>query len=211
MAPYLNITSLTKSFGSQMIFKNLHIELALGGASAIFGRNGCGKTTLLRIIRGLLKEDGGDIKLSDIEQDVDTRAENPEIRLIEPMENGFWTDMRVIENLQYFYEEDEFSKQLEKVKSHLPIEPLLLKKYSDCSRGNKQLVHLVRGLMCSRAKLYLVDEPLSFLDPTVVQSVLSYFRLLQDQQKCILLSAQENYKEVLKDFSHFHLKDGTLT
>ncbi len=211
MAPYLNISGLSKSFGSQLVFSDLDLQLKSGVAAAIFGNNGCGKTTLLRMIRGLLEEDDGFIQLAEVKHGLDARAESKDIRLIEPMENGFWSDMTVTDNLLYFYEEESFSEQLGKIKLHLPIQPLLKKNYGDCSRGNKQLIHLVRGFMCSRARLYLIDEPLSFLDPHVVQSVLGYLRLQQHLQKCILISAQENYRNVLKEFSQFQLKDGVFT
>ncbi len=63
---FVKIEHITKSFGNQQILKDVSLELDAHATLSILGKSGCGKTTLLKIIAGLLQPDGGNILLHDI-------------------------------------------------------------------------------------------------------------------------------------------------
>ena len=147
----ISIKGLSKSFEGKPVFKGLSMEVEIGRVTAILGPSGRGKTTLLRILCGLEREDGGSAILPE---ELGMAVSFQEPRLLA------W--LTVEENLSYCLGEGAKGDALASLKE-LGLEGFASRMPSTMSGGEQQRVNLARAL-ASKAKLLLLDEPFSSID-----------------------------------------------
>ncbi len=151
----LTVRGLTKSYGSELLFKDLNFDIKRGERVAIIGNNGTGKTTILKIINGLVKADEGEIregaKVAIAYYDQEHQVLNPENSPFEEISDAHPlmdnTDIRNILAAFLFTGDEVFT----------PIKLL--------SGGEHGRVSLAK-LMLSKANLLILDEPTNHLDIT---------------------------------------------
>lgn len=174
------------------------------GITAIFGRSGSGKTSVIRIIAGLTRPDAGYVALDG---DVFTDTKN---RIVRPchkrgfgyifQESRLFPHMTVQQNLDYGR---RFSRQSRPpVKSDLVIDMLgigaLLSRHpQNLSGGEKQRVAIGRALLCS-PRLLLMDEPLAALDEARKAEILPYIERLRDEMKIPVVYVSHSISEVMR-------------
>lgn len=145
------------------IIDNLNFEVNRGEKFLIVGENGVGKSTLLKLIKGLLKPDSGDIKLG-IKTDLDYYAQ--ELELLD-------NDKTILDNLlDLGYTDKELRKVLAKF---LFFGDDVYKKVSVLSPGEKSRVALAK-ISLSGANMLLLDEPTNHLDPDTQKLIAEVFR-----------------------------------
>ena len=160
-APVLTCNSLTKSYKSGVpVLDNFSYSMPSGKIIGLLGPNGCGKSTLMKLICGILVPDSGDIYVCGQPRSDSTCA------LISylPERTYFNAWMRVEELIQYFadFYEDFDSLRAYALLRDLGIDPKAALK--TLSKGTKEKVQLIM-VMSRRAKLYLLDEPIAGVDP----------------------------------------------
>ncbi|WP_300575413.1 heme ABC exporter ATP-binding protein CcmA [Phenylobacterium sp.] len=159
MIPEVSIQSLTLSRGGRQLFSRLILNLAPGEAVALVGRNGAGKTSLLRAIAGLIAPDEGTIAFGDI----DPAEAREAIHLLGHLDGlkssrtardelGFWTRFA-----------GGAGGALDAAAARLDLTPLLDLEVRRLSAGQRRRLALARLLAAPRP-LWLLDEPLSPLD-----------------------------------------------
>ena len=163
MTAKLSADDLTLFRGDRCLFKGLSFALNPGELLLLEGRNGSGKTSLLRAIAGLLELETGQIRWNDIPLQKERQGfQNSLVWMSHKA--GFKSDLTLVENLQYEaslrlqsdIEFDDVLKQLGLNRlTRLPLRSL--------SAGQQRRVALARMLM-SKAELWMMDEPLSNLD-----------------------------------------------
>lgn len=149
----MHISGLAKSFGSQRLFENVEIDVKRGERIAVIGKNGTGKTTLLKIINGLLPADEGEIHLGSKVQiayyDQEHHVLHPEKTLFEEMSDTYPTltntEIRNVLAAFLFTGDDVF------------------KRIAELSGGERGRVSLAK-LMLSEANFLILDEPTNHLD-----------------------------------------------
>src|SRR5215469_15271935 len=187
------------------------LEAATPGVVALFGRSGCGKTTLINIISGLLEPDEGRVELDGVVL-TDTRER---IRIpVERRRIGYvFQDARlfphlgVLANLRYGLRRaprDSRSIGLDEVLALLGLEPLLARRPYQLSGGERQRVALGRALL-SQPRLLLLDEPLASLDAARREEVLPYLEALRDQLSVPMVYVSHQFEEVLRLATHLVL------
>jgi len=155
------------------------------GVTALFGRSGCGKTTLMRIIAGLEHVKGAQVRFADQCWQGDTQwlpVEKRRIGLVF-QEGSLLPHLSVTGNLLYGYKRTPVALrrlQLDEVSAMLGLETLLSRPVDQLSGGQKQRVALGRALLCS-PQLLLLDEPLAALDTQTKREIMPFLsRLAQD-------------------------------
>ncbi|MDF1515310.1 MAG: ABC transporter ATP-binding protein [Anaerolineae bacterium] len=177
--------------------KNLSFDLHKGELLLIAGASGCGKTTLMRCVNGLiprsyhgeftgkievLGEDARAMTMSKLSQKVGTILQDPELQVV-----GSYVINEVafgLENLGL--SRPEILKRIDETLAYLGILHLRERETFGLSGGEKQLVALA-GVLAMRPRILLLDEPLASLDPASAHEALLTFRKLADEGVSIML------------------------
>lgn len=173
------------------------------GVTALFGRSGCGKTTLIQLVAGALRPDSGRIAV-DGETFVDTKA-----GIFLPMERrgiGYvfqdarlFPHMSVETNLRYGERRAKRAHSIgfDAVVGMLGIGHLLKRRPHTLSGGERQRVAIGRALL-SQPRMLLMDEPLASLDEMRKSEILPYLERLRDELRLPILYVSHSVEEVLR-------------
>jgi ABC-2 type transport system ATP-binding protein len=196
--PVLSCKGLTKSYKRKHpVLKNFDFELQSGRIVGLLGPNGCGKSTLMKLVTGLLVPDEGEIYVCGEERSEKTNAYISYL----PERTYFNSWMRVSELIKYFSEfYADFDAELaRKMLADLKIEEKA--KLRTLSKGTKEKVQLVM-VMARRAKLYLLDEPIAGVDPAAREYILSTIVSNYDSDATIIITTHliSDVEQVLDDY-----------
>jgi ABC-type lipoprotein export system ATPase subunit len=182
----VKINGLTYNYSPEVQLKFPNFSLSKGEQALILGQSGCGKTTLLHLLSGLLKPNSGDV---DIENEDISKMSGATLDNFRGANIGivfqtphFIEALTVKENLTLTQTLAGKSKDVDKVKTllvDLGVESKLNAKLNALSVGEKQRVSIARALVNSPA-LILADEPTSALDDKNCDAVL---KLVREQAK----------------------------
>jgi branched-chain amino acid transport system ATP-binding protein len=203
----LRIEGMNTHYGASHVLQGVDLDMPQGRISAVLGRNGVGKTTMVKTIMGLVALSGGRVAVGDTDITGwpphrvarEGVAYVPEGRLIFP-------DLTVIENI----------KVGERAGTAWPLTRLLelfpslsersASRGSQLSGGEQQMLAIARALV-SDPKVMLLDEPSQGLAPLVVRELARVIRLLREEGVTILL-VEQNMKlaEAVADELHIMVK-----
>ena len=166
--PVLLVRSLVKSYGDIRALDGIDLDIPAGKIVGLLGPNGSGKTTLIKLVAGLLRQNEGEILVKG--KPVGKKSRSLVAYL--PERNSIPEHFRVSEALDYFADffEDFDRERARRMLSSLGIRGEYFIK--NLSKGMKEKVQLVM-VMARRAKLYLLDEPISGVDPAARDFILS--------------------------------------
>jgi molybdate transport system ATP-binding protein len=189
------------------------LDVPTPGVVALFGRSGCGKTTVVNIISGLLDPDEGRVELdgvvlTDTRQRIRVPVERRRIGYVF-QDARLFPHLGVLANLRYG--ERRASKEtraigLDEVLALLGLEPLLGRRTQQLSGGERQRVALGRALL-SQPRLLLLDEPLAGLDAARREEVLPYLERLRDQLSIPMVFVSHQLDEILRLATHVALME----
>jgi molybdate transport system ATP-binding protein len=188
-------------------------EAPTPGVVALFGRSGCGKTTAVDILSGLLDPDEGVVQLDDtVFADTRSGISVP----VEQRRIGYvFQDARlfphysVLGNLRYGQKRaipTGHAIGLDEVVSLLGLAPFLHRRPHQLSGGERQRVSLGRALL-SQPRLLLLDEPLASLDVARREEVLPYLEVLRDRLSIPMVYVSHQFDEVLRLATHVVLME----
>jgi molybdate transport system ATP-binding protein len=187
-------------------------ELPTPGVVALFGRSGCGKTTLVNVIAGLLGANRGHVALDDMVLLDSDRGINvaPEKRRIGYVfqDARLFPHLRVESNLRYALKRAAVAPfiGMDRVVELLDLKLLLGRRTHELSGGERQRVAIGRALL-SQPSLLLLDEPLASLDASRREEVLPYLESLRDQLAIPMVYVSHNFDEVLRLATHLVLME----
>ncbi len=205
----LSIQNLTFRYHirEQPAIRNLSFDLHRGELLLIAGASGCGKTTLMRCINGLIPRsyrgeldgqitlfgrDARALGMADLSQTVGTLLQDPERQIV-----GSYVLNEVafgLENLELSRE--EILQRVDETLDYLGILELRDRETFGLSGGEKQKVALA-GALAMRPRILLLDEPLASLDPASAQEALALFRRLADEGVSVML-VEHRVEDALK-------------
>lgn len=149
----LSVKELKKSFNSHLLFEDLNFEIKRGERVAIIGKNGTGKTTILKIINGILEADNGIIKLGSKVQ----------IGYYDQEHNVLNMDKTVFDEISDEYPTLTNTEIRNVLAAFLFTNDDVFKRIGDLSGGERGRVSLAK-LMLSEANFLILDEPTNHLD-----------------------------------------------
>ncbi|OWV91005.1 molybdenum ABC transporter ATP-binding protein [Rhizobium sp. R72] len=174
------------------------------GITALFGRSGSGKTSIIRIIAGLARPDNGQVILDgDVMTDTDRRIFVPKHRRrfgYVFQEARLFPHLSVRHNLSYgrwFGKVVGPAESLDRIVALLGIESLLERRPEKLSGGEKQRVAIGRALL-STPRLLLMDEPLAALDDARKAEVMPYLECLRDEMDIPIVYVSHSIAEVAR-------------
>ena len=170
----LEIKDLNKSYGKKQILKDINITLEKGKIIGLLGKNGVGKTTLIKLINDLLTPTSGEILVNGKPVGVESKK----IISYLPERTYLNKQMKVSEVIEFFkdFYEDFDEKKAIKLLKDLDLD--VNEHLSKMSKGMQEKVQLVL-VMSRNADLYILDEPLGGVDPAtrdyILDTILSNF------------------------------------
>lgn len=162
----ISFERVVKRYGDVIVVPELSLEIADGEFLVFVGPSGCGKTTLLRMVAGLERVDGGTLRIGDdVVNDVPPARRN--IAMVF-QDYALYPHMSVRQNLSFGLENQklpsaEIARRVEQVAAMLQIESYLDRRPRALSGGQRQRVAMGRA-MVRKPRAFLFDEPLSNLD-----------------------------------------------
>ena len=163
----LEINNLNKSFDNKEILKDINLSIQSGKIIGLLGKNGVGKTTLIKLINDLLTPTNGEILIKGQKIGVETKK----VISYLPERTYLNKQMKVSEVISYFEDfYDNFdSKKAKRLLKDLDLD--INQKLSKMSKGMQEKVQLVL-VMSRNADLYVLDEPLGGVDPATRDQIL---------------------------------------
>ena len=186
MSSYVEIKELTKSFGEMTALDHVSLEFEQGKIHGIIGRNGSGKTVMLKCICGFMKPDSGSILVNGREV-VPGKKQDMGIIIEVP---GFIDHKSGLKNLEYLYglNHKKDPDKLKKVLQTVGLDPAEKKSVSKYSLGMRQRLAIAQAIM-EDPPLLLLDEPMNGLDNEGVSEIRKVLKQLRDKGKTILLAS----------------------
>ena len=205
MSNLISIRELQKSYGKNMIFDDFDMTIEPGKIIGLLGPNSSGKTTLIKILAGLLTYSKGEIEIDGNKIGSKTK----DIVAYLPDRIYFNDNQKVgeiIKVFKTFYRDFDVARAEEMLKSLSIDSNMQIKKMS---KGTKEKVQLIM-VMSRRAKLYLLDEPIAGVDPAAREYIIRTIISNYEKDASILISTHliQDVENILDDV--ILLKDGKI-
>ncbi|MFY7959844.1 MAG: molybdenum ABC transporter ATP-binding protein [Elsteraceae bacterium] len=172
--------------------------------TALFGRSGAGKTTVINMIAGLIRPDAGRVVIKgevlvDVERGIYTPKHRRRVGYVF-QDARLFPHLNVRQNLLYgrwFARGESGGMDLDQVVALLGLEPLLRRRPEGLSGGEKQRVAIGRALL-ARPRLLLMDEPFAALDETRKNEIFPYMERLRDETDTPIVYVSHALREVTR-------------
>ena len=194
----IEIKNLSKKFNEVYAVKNINFTIDVNKTIGLLGPNGCGKTTSIGMMLGLIKPTTGDIIIQN--KNINTFERN---KLLSIMNFAspyveLPKKLSVKQNLQIYgrlYGVNDLSLRIDELAEDLNLKDFINKKTGELSSGQKNRVSLAKSLI-NKPEILLLDEPTASLDPDIGDYVRSYVQSYKSKNKVTILLASHNMAEV---------------
>lgn len=205
MNTILRACHLNKSFGKQEILTDLNFEIHRGDIVGLIGKNGCGKTTLMKMILGLTPLTKGKIQFKGDSEYTTKRNSLNKIGFL--LDYKLFEDFSANDNLKLFsmysssFDKSELDKRINKLLKFVGLDSSkkLVKSYSF---GMKQRLGLALALL-DDPEFLILDEPFVGLDPTGVRVLLDYIVKLRREKRVTILISSHQLHEIEEICDYF--------
>ena len=193
----LEVNKLTKDYDGKDAVKNISFKLNRNEIIGILGPNGCGKTTTIGMILGLLKPSKGKVLINGKEIEKQREDLLNYLNFISPYIE-LPKKLTVRQNLEVYarlYDVKNFKTKIEYISEKLRLDEIINKITGELSSGQKNRVSLAKSIINDPAVL-LLDEPTASLDPETGDFVRSFLENYQKEKETSILIASHNMAEV---------------
>ena len=194
----LEVKNLEKKFNSFRAVNNINFKINDGETLGLLGPNGCGKTTTIGMLLGLITPSSGEILIDNTNLEnlnrekilSDFNFASPYVELPKKL--------TVRENLEIYgrlYGVNNLKNRIIEITEDLNLKTFLNKKTGELSSGQKNRVSLAKSLI-NKPKILFLDEPTASLDPDIGDFVREYIEKYKSENKISILLASHNMREV---------------
>ena len=195
---FIQIKNLTKKFKNNLAVNNINFSIEKNNVLGLLGPNGCGKTTSIGMILGLIKPTSGQIIIDNKNLESFKRNDilarinfaSPYIELPKKL--------TVSQNLEVYgrlYGIKNRKERIEEISEDLDIKDFFDRQTGELSSGQKNRVSLAKSLI-NKPEILLLDEPTASLDPDIGDFVRTYIQSYSSKYKVTILLASHNMAEV---------------
>ena len=195
----IEVKNLQKKFETLEAVKKINFNIQKNQTLALLGPNGCGKTTSIGMLLGLITPTSGQIFINDKELNYKNHQFLDMMNFASPYVE-LPKKLTVLENLKVYgrmYLIKNLSDKIEQLIEDLNLKPFLNKKTGELSSGQKNRVSLAKSLI-NNPKILLLDEPTASLDPDTGDYIRSYLEKYKIENKVSILLASHNMAEVMR-------------
>lgn len=183
MADIISVKNLSKSYGSHQVLNDVSFDFKEGQIIGLLGPNGSGKTSLIKILVGLINDYKGDVLVDGSRPGKQSKA--AVAYLPEKTYLASWmTTKDAVNYIADFYDDFDKEKALVMIdRFQLPLK----QKVKTMSKGMQEKLQLVL-VMCRNARLYVLDEPMGGVDPAARDFILETILKNRPEGSTILMS-----------------------
>ena len=186
----INISKITKSFSHNRVHDNFSLKIKTGERLGIFGPNGCGKTTLLKIISGIMSFEGGEILINEEY----LKPNNPESRretYYLGHSTGFYKSLTAVENLTFIANlYNKKKSNIEEILKKIGLDKHEKKQIRSFSKGMLQRLKIGACIILD-CKILLLDEPIAGLDEGGIELFYNFYEIWKESNKTILIVSHD--------------------
>jgi ABC-2 type transport system ATP-binding protein len=194
----IRVENICKKFNDVSAVKNINFIAKKNKTLGILGPNGCGKTTTIGMMLGLITPTSGQIFIEN--KDINKTDENEilcQMNFASPYIE-LPKKLTVRQNLEVYgrlYGVDNLSNRIIEISEELNLNAFLHKKTGELSSGQKNRISLAKSLI-NKPKILFLDEPTASLDPDIGDFVRNYIENYKSKNEITILLASHNMKEV---------------
>ncbi len=195
----IEVKNLQKKFETLEAVKKINFNIKKNQTLALLGPNGCGKTTTIGMLLGLITPTSGQIFITEKELNYKNHQFLDIMNFASPYVE-LPKKLTVLENLKVYgrmYLIKNLSDKIEQLVEDLNLKPFLNKKTGELSSGQKNRVSLAKSLI-NNPKILLLDEPTASLDPDTGDYIRSYLEKYKIENNVSILLASHNMAEVMR-------------
>ena len=193
----LEVIELSKTFYEKKAVKKISFKVKKNEIIGILGPNGCGKTTTIGMILGLLKPSNGKVLINGIEIEKKRVDSLNQLNFISPYIE-LPKKLTVKQNLEVYgrlYDVQNLKAKIENLSEKLRLNEIINKVTGELSSGQKNRVSLAKSII-NNPEVLLLDEPTASLDPETGDFIRSFLEDYQEENKASILLASHNMSEV---------------
>ena len=195
----IEISNLSKRYNEALVVKNINFKINKGSIIGLLGPNGCGKTTTIGMILGLIKPTSGKVLINgeDMENETSRTKILEKVNFISPYVE-LPKKLTVEENLKVYgrlYGVNNLNKKIPNLMDDLSLIEFKNRKTGELSSGQKNRVSLAKALI-NEPEILLLDEPTASLDPDIGDFIRTYVEKFATTKKTTILLASHNMSEV---------------
>ena len=195
----IEVKNLQKNFETIEAVKRINFNIRKSQTLALLGPNGCGKTTTIGMLLGLITPTSGQIFINEIELNYKDHQFLDIMNFASPYVE-LPKKLTVLENLKVYgrmYLIKNLKDKIEQIVEDLNLKNFLNKKTGELSSGQKNRVSLAKSLI-NNPKILLLDEPTASLDPDTGDYIRSYLEKYKTENNISILLASHNMDEVMR-------------
>ena len=191
----LKIEGINQYYGGSHILRNLSFEARLGEVTVVLGRNGVGKTTLLKSLMGVVPVKTGTIRLDggDITRDTPYERVRKGVGYV-PQGREIFGRLTVNENLRMglAYKPGSTPVPAELFELFPVLKQMINRRGGDLSGGQQQQLAIARALAAG-PKLLILDEPTEGIQPSIIKDIGRVIRMLADRKTMAIVLVEQYY------------------
>ena len=200
----IHFNNVNKTYGDEAVLERFNLEIEKGEFLTVIGTSGCGKTTMLKLINGLIKADSGNISIDGENiSDIDKINLRRNIGYV-IQEIGLFPHMNLKKNIAYVpnmmkkLSKSEINYRVEELVQIVGLDKEMLCKYpSELSGGQKQRIGIARALAAS-PKILLMDEPFGAVDEITRRQLQEEIVKIHKELKVTVIFITHDIEEALK-------------